>query len=1003
MKKIALLLCFTVSISMLQAAQHAKTGDLQFIQNNGQWASNILFSTPVGGGTLFLENNCFTYSFSNGSALTEFKHGGNPADIANFIFKKHAYRASFINANQKVIPIGENKFANHYNYFLGDNQVTWEGKVPAFGAVRYPELYPGTDLLVYSQSNSVKYDFIIAPGSIADNIKIKYEGLDKMEIVAGNLELTTSLNKVMELHPIAYQIINGIKTTILCEYILEENTISFSFPNGYDKNYELTIDPATLIFASYSGSSTDNWGYSATFDADGNLYGAGIAFNDGYPVTLGAFQTDWATSPGVYVADITISKFTPDGTSLIYSTYLGGTNQDLPYSIIVNSDNELIVYGATGSSNFPTTPGAYDQTFNGGTSELVDYVLNFTAGSDAYVAKFNVDGSDLLGATFFGGSQNEALNTGVTSYNYGDHARGEVNVNASENIIIASCTRSSNLPTSAVAFQPDFGGLQDGFIAQFNTNLTNLIWSSYIGGTADDGAYSIKPLTGGNYLICGGTASVDFPTTAGVVFPAYGGGTADGFVSIVSSDASTIIASTYIGTTDYDQSYLADADASNGVYIMGQTLGDFPVVGDVYENPGTTQFVSKLTPDLTEFEFSTVFGSGSSQVNISPTAFLVDNCGNIFVCGWGGNVNQSFNPSTGSVDGMETTPDAFQSTTDGDDFYLGIFDDNMSSLFYATFFGGPNSDEHVDGGTSRFDKQGVVYHAVCAGCGSFDDFPTTDGVVSNTNNSPNCNLGVFKFSLAPPPTSAAFDVDPAEGCYPLDVTVNNGSVNADYYDWDFGDGETSTIENPTYTYETPGTYTLTLIASVDDGCGISDTVYATVQVFDYPEAGFESTPENASVFAPVNFSETSSGESTYLWEFGDGTVSEEQNPVHFFPAAGIYEVCLTVTNNDGCADKVCDTVIIEEISILEVPNAFSPNSDDSNDEFIPLNYGLTNYEFTVYNRWGEIVFQTNSTTEGWDGYFEGELQEIGTYVYVVSGNGIDNVTYFKQGNFTLVL
>ncbi len=768
--------------------------------------------------------------------------------------------------------------------------------------------------------------------------------------------------------------------------------------------FTFTITPTpTLIFASYSGSETDNWGYSATFDAVGNLYGAGIAFDDGYPITLGAFQTDWATAPGVYVADITISKFTSDGTSLIYSTYLGGSGEDLPYSIIVNSSNELIVYGATGSSNFPTTAGAYDLTFNGGVAELVDYVLNFTAGSDAYIAKFNVDGSDLIGSTFFGGSKNEALNTGVISYNYGDHARGEVNLTEDENILIASCTRSNNLPTSADAFQPGFGGLQDGFIAQFNSALTNLVWSSYIGGSADDGVYSIKPQLDGDFLICGGTSSVDFSTTAGVISPAYAGGTADGFVTIVSSDASELTASTYIGTSDYDQSYLVDFDASNFIYIMGQTQGDFPVIGDVYTNPGGTQFISKLKSDLSDFEFSSVFGSGSSQVNISPTAFLVDNCGNIFVCGWGGAVNQSFNFSTGSVDGMETTPDAFQSTTDGDDFYLGVFEENMSALFYATFFGGPASDEHVDGGTSRFDKQGVVYHAVCAGCGSFDDFPTTEGVVSNTNNSANCNLGVFKFSLAPPATSASFEVDPTEGCVPLEVTVNNGSINADFYAWDFGDGTTSTLENPVYTYDTPGTYQLTLIASVDDGCGISDTVFATIQVYDYPEAGFDSAPDNASVFAPVNFNETSSGESTYLWEFGDGTVSGEPNPTHFFPAAGVYEVCLTVTNEYGCADKVCDTVIIEEISILEVPNAFSPNGDTNNDEIIPLNYGLTNYEFTVYNRWGEIVFQTNSTTEGWDGYFEGELQEIGTYVYVVSGNGIDNVTYFKQGNFTLVL
>ncbi|HMU69492.1 MAG TPA: hypothetical protein PKC38_05775, partial [Chitinophagales bacterium] len=137
--------------------------------------------------------------------------------------------------------------------------------------------------------------------------------------------------------------------------------------------------------------------------------------------------------------------------------------------------------------------------------------------------------------------------------------------------------------------------------------------------------------------------------------------------------------------------------------------------------------------------------------------------------GWGGLVNSGFNPATGSMVSMPITADAFQSSTDGSDFYLIIFGNELETMAYATYFGGSISDEHVDGGTSRFDKQGIVYHAVCAGCGGNDDFPTTEGVVSNTNNAFNCNLGVFKFSLGPPPTAAAFLATPDKGCVPLEV------------------------------------------------------------------------------------------------------------------------------------------------------------------------------------------------------------------------------------------
>jgi gliding motility-associated-like protein len=1003
MKKSFLLLLLFASLTHTQAAHNAKTGDLQFVQNNGQWAGNILYSADIYGGTMFLENNCFTYSFSNAIIMSEFKHKGVVPDRESFTMKKHAYRTSFMGANQNPVIVGENKFGNYFNYFQGNDQSRWKGNVPAFGAVRYQNIYPQTDLLVYSQSNSLKYDFVLAPGADASKITLLYEGLDGISLKDGALELLTSLNTIVELKPIAWQIIGGVKTPVVCEYLLDLNMVSFSFPNGYDKNYELIIDPATLIFSSFTGSTADNWGYSATYDLDGNLYGGGITFGDGYPVTLGAFQTDYVPGVDFYVADVTISKFSADGTSLIYSTYLGGSNNDLPYSLIVNEANELLVYGSTGSDDLPVTAGAYDESFNGGSFVTVDFVLDFTEGSDAFITKFSADGGSLIGSTYFGGTGNDAVNEGAINYNYGDHARGEINLDQDENIVIASATRSTNLPVSATAFQATNGGQQDGFIAKFNETLTTLVFSSYIGGSGSDGAYGIKQMNPTRFVICGGTTSTNFPTTAGSLNPTYKGGTADGFVITINADASDLVAGTYIGTNQYDQTFLTEIDAAQNIYITGQTRGAYPIVGTVYENPGSAQYISKLDSTLSTILLSTVFGSGTNQVNISPTAFLVDNCDYVYVCGWGGGTNQLVNFEAGTVDGMDITGDAFQSSTDGSDLYLIVFEEGLTDLKYATYFGGPFAEEHVDGGTSRFDKQGVVYHAVCASCGGSDDFPTTEGVVSNTNNSTNCNLGVFKFSLAPPSTAANFTADPMEGCYPLDVDLTNSSSFAASYFWDFGDGTTSTEENPDHVYNTPGTYTVTLVAYVDGDCGINDTSELEIVVFDYPVADFDFGPDPASLFAPVVFENQSIDDVSWLWEFGDGTISTEENPNHTYAEVGAYEVCLTVYNSDSCENKTCDTVIIEEFSLLDVPNAFSPNGDGVNDQFMPLNYGLEDYQFAVYNRWGELLFLTSSTVAGWNGIYEGKLQEIGTYVYVVSGKGVDNVNYYKQGNFTLVL
>ena len=1002
MKRRHTLLLLLLSPFAAFGQHHAKTGDLQFIENVGQWESPVEYVAGVYGGELFLEKNAFTYHFSNAAELGHFKHDPNAGDPSSFVIKNHAFKVHFLHSDPLVQLQGESIFDNYYNYFLGNDQSKWKGKVSAFGAVRYANLYPGIDMQVYSQSQSMKYDYIIQPGISPAAIQIGYEGLDAIQLNDGNLELKTSINTVVEVKPLAYQIIQDKKVIVPCSFVLNGNVVSYSFPEGYNTEYSLIIDPATLIFASYTGSTADNWGYTATYDNDGNLYGGGITFANGYPVTIGAYQETWTPGAGAYVADITVSKFSADGTSLIYSTYLGGSNEDLPYSLIVNEANELIIYGATGSNDFPTTAGAYDASFNGGVLETVDYVLTFTSGSDAFVAKLSADGADLVGSTYIGGTANESLNTGVTSYNYGDHARGEVNLDGAGNIYIAGCTRSTNFPTTAGVMQNSNGGALDGFVAKFNPALTSLSWSTYVGGNGDDGAYAIKYLSSGDVVIVGGTSSNNLNTTPSALHPSYQGGLTDGYVLVMTPDASSIAAMTYIGTSAYDQTYLLDVDELDNIYITGQTLGDYPIVGTVYSNPGSAQYISKLNTNLSTLLLSTLLGDGDAQVNISPTAFLVDNCHNIFLTGWGGLVNSGFNPATGSMVSMPITADAFQSSTDGSDFYLIIFGNELETMAYATYFGGSISDEHVDGGTSRFDKQGIVYHAVCAGCGGNDDFPTTEGVVSNTNNAFNCNLGVFKFSLGPPPTAAAFLATPDKGCVPLEVFFENESINADSYEWDFGDGTTGIATDESHVYTEPGTYTIRLVASVDDECGINDTVYQTVEIYEIPIADFTSSPDIASVYYPVEFTDASIVAVEWDWSFGDGFTSSLQNPTHLYADRGTYTVCLVATNADGCSDTTCREIIITALSLLDVPNAFSPNGDGTNDVFLPLNYGLTDFLFRVYNRWGELIYETTDPTKGWNGIYNGVEQEMDVYVYTVSGKGEDNVFYSKQGNFTLV-
>jgi len=198
------------------------------------------------------------------------------------------------------------------------------------------------------------------------------------------------------------------------------------------------------------------------------------------------------------------------------------------------------------------------------------------------------------------------------------------------------------------------------------------------------------------------------------------------------------------------QTYFVELDRSDNVYLLGQSeIQDSTFIHNAqWSVPGSGQFISKLTPSLDSVIYSTVFGSGNG-INISPTAFLVDLCNKMYLAGWGGSINNLsiLNNNAGSTFNMPITADAFQNSTDGSDFYIMVLEDDASGLVYGSYFGGSVSSEHVDGGTSRFDRKGKVYQAICASCGGSSDLPIEPiNALSPTNNS-NCNLGVFKMDF----------------------------------------------------------------------------------------------------------------------------------------------------------------------------------------------------------------------------------------------------------------
>ncbi len=1221
---------FFILLCLITLRAAAQQSNFDFIENKGQWNSHVTFMGDIGIGSFFLEKQGFTVLLNNTEDLKKIHnegHGGGngsggglidivkktagtsgnqrtataipaPATGNPIVLHSHAYRVSFVGAASDVQIIPEKMQESYNNYFLGKDPAAWVGGCRIFKGVTYKNMYPGIDVRYYAENGTLKYDIVVSPGANTEDIVMKYEGADKLSIRNNQLYIKTSVGEASELAPYSYQFdkVNG-KTDVNVRYeIINNNSVRFKI-KAYAKNIPLIIDP-TLIFSTFSGSRTDNWGFTATPGPDGSLFGAGIVQQNGYPVTSGAIQS----SPGGATWDIGLTRFSADGSTRIYSTFLGGDGNDYPLSMISDAQANLVMMGRTYSSNFPK-----------------DTVGNLGSG-DLFVAKLSADGKSIIGALRIGGGGLDAANIQDQRGNsnspkkirtlrfYGADSRGEVILDGANNIYVATQTQSSDFPL-VKPFQNKLAGAQDGVILKLNPSCNQIIFSSYLGGTGDDGVFvmDISPLTG-NLYVAGTTSSTDFPgSTTGVKQPAHNSDYADGFISEIANDGSGIIRTTYLGTPSYDAIYGLKFDKLGYPYVMGITESDaWPVVNAAFSNPKSKQFICKLKPDLSDFVYSTVFGNGSSMPNISPIAFLVDRCENVYVSGWGGfpfpNSQDVFGQS--GVTGMTITPGAIKSVTDNMDFYFLVMRKDAASQLYGSFFGqggvgASGFGEHVDGGTSRYDQQGVIYQAICANCegNSYGPpnppYPTTPGVVSPANGAGDrgCNLGVVKiafnfagvgagvkayinstfdtsgcvpltvqfrdtvrnassyewnfgdgsatvptknFSInhtyyqvgtyevmlvgidsttcnirdtvyihvrvrnneaylnftaakllpcqslsyqftntstlsptAAPFTNQSFVWDfgdgtprvvsgpgaithsftaagtyivrlvlpdtsycnspdsladtlrvaplvkaqfetPAIGCVPYTAVFNNTSLAGQSFLWDFGDG-TILINNSatvTHLYTTPGTFQVKLVATDTSTCNKIDSVTVSISMSIKPTASFTFSPVTPQENFPYTFTNTSSPDATHFkWLFGDGdtlaTISRG-NIDHLYNTAGTFQVSLLAYNDAGCVDTAQASVVAIVVPRLDLPNAFTPQSNSINSVIYVRGFGIGKMKWRIYNRVGNLVFESDSPSVGWNGRYKGVIQPMDVYAYTLEVSFTDGTRATKKGDITLL-
>ncbi|MBW7951713.1 MAG: hypothetical protein H3C56_03950, partial [Chitinophagaceae bacterium] len=357
LKKIRYIAALILSISFysLTYAQNY----LEFVENKGQWDKQIDFKGDMNNGSFALQKTGYRFLLHSNDDLnkraayfhghlhntTEQKSTNNSEQNENYIVHSHVYEVKFLNANPNPIIISEKPLDSYNNYFIDNNPEKWASNCKIYNTITYKNIYPNIDVRYYTNESNLKYDFIVNPGGNVNDILLHFEGADKLKLSKGNLIISTSVQTVTETAPYTYIINNNGKQEVACSFELKGNIVRFKLNKEVDKNATLVIDP-TLIFSTFTGSTGDNWGYTATYDGLGNFYAGGIVLASGFPVSNGAFQTSYQggvnTGEGAGF-DIGIMKFNASGSNRIYATYLGGSiGNEQPHSLVVDSENNLI-------------------------------------------------------------------------------------------------------------------------------------------------------------------------------------------------------------------------------------------------------------------------------------------------------------------------------------------------------------------------------------------------------------------------------------------------------------------------------------------------------------------------------------------------------------------------------------------------------------------------------------------------------------------------------------
>ena len=577
----------------------------------------------------------------------------------------------FIGANPSPKITGLGEFPGRVNYFRGKDRKAWHTGIRTYAKVRYENLYPGVSLIYYGNQRQLEYDFEVAAGADPHVITLGFQGVSRLQLDRGDLVLAAGdgASTVRLRHPFIYQEIDGVKREVSGSFVLKDQfQVGFELA-AYDSLRPLVIDPI-LVFSTYLGGRGDDSGNGIAVDLDGNVYVTGATSSTDFPITPGAVDAT------VVAGDAFVIKLDPTGTNLVYATYLGGSGNDQGNAIAVDADGNTYITGFTDSIDFPLA-NAFQQACLGCADGL----------HGAFVAKLDPDGANLLFSTYLGGR--------------GDDIGNGITVDNLHNVYVTGYTTSTNFPT-VNAMASTAGGGGDAFLAKFDPTGTNLLMSTYLGGSGFDVGNAVAIDTNGNIYVTGSTSSTNFPTTPNA-FDITMKGT-DAFVIKIDPSGTNLIYSTFLGGDGVNAGFGIAADGDGFAYVTGYTTStNFPLShpfqfnlnnGDLTSTNGDA-FVTKVDPLGITLVYSSYLGGSGKDIG---NGIAVDAFGNVHVTGTTGSTNfPTSNPIRAQCGGCgKGSNDAFVAKIDA----LG------TNLVYSTYLGGNGDDA---GQAIAIDTNGNAY------------------------------------------------------------------------------------------------------------------------------------------------------------------------------------------------------------------------------------------------------------------------------------------------------